>query len=393
MVSARFSLGLAVTAIALMVPGSGRALTCTADSDCAKGLSCQPNPTPATEVCYVVDGGTACAPTPDPAPASKSCQPAPCASDQDCAADMVCQTQVTGCTGTTPTTAPCEPGTVCTEPPAPEAPDCTGTVSRCVYRWELPCNVNADCGEGFECKPMEVGMCSGSAGTAPPVVTTPSTGGGSAEGTGGATGSTETSGEGSDSSGGATSTDLDAGAARPVECTVVQTYPGYCQAVVKACAQDGDCPSTWTCVSANDGVITVGVPVAPDDDMALPAPAPMPIDGGAAPAPIAETKTCQPPNSYVTRGGSVPTAGGDGTTEKGGDLVLSADAGTAVGNSTPPSPNAPGASNAGPSQVAASTSGGGGCSLTATPETRSAGWLVGLLVGLALLTTRRRRSH
>jgi MYXO-CTERM domain-containing protein len=391
MVSARFSLGVAITAIALMVPASGRAQTCTADSDCAKGLTCQDNMSTAPAVCYPDEAGTGCLPVADPAPASKSCQLAPCASDADCGAEMVCQAQPTVCTGSTPSTAPCAPNTDCTPPPAPEPPDCTTPVSTCVYRWALPCTVNADCGEGFECVPRQAGTCSGSNGSAAsgtPVATMPTTGGGTAEETGGATGSAEPSGDSTDSSGGAASTDVDAGTARPVECTVVETYPGYCQSVVKTCAQDSDCPSVWTCKASYDGVTTTTVGAPPDVATPQPAPAPMPIDGGAAPVAVTQTKTCQQPGAYEG-----PTKAVDGTTQTGGELVLNADGGTAVGNSTPPSPNAPGASNAGPSQVAASTSGGGGCSLTTTPGTRSAGWLAGLLVGLALLTTRRRRSR
>src|SRR5437868_448332 len=90
-----------VAALACVASASAQdTSTCSADTDCDKGMVCK------------VTGGTACAspvcpegqkcPQPEPCTTMefKSCVPGPCTTDSDCAADMVCyaQTQMT-CTG------------------------------------------------------------------------------------------------------------------------------------------------------------------------------------------------------------------------------------------------------------------------------------------------------
>jgi MYXO-CTERM domain-containing protein len=95
--------------------------------------------------------------------------------------------------------------------------------------------------------------------------------------------------------------------------------------------------------------------------------------------------TCQPP--YGTyRGTTVDTTQGTGT------AVTSADAGTAKGSTTPPTPVAPSA-NGGPStgQTAATTA-GGGCSLTAGDLSSDPAWLLGLLALVGLFIARRSRK-
>src|SRR6188768_2600375 len=84
---------LALSSLGLLARPAYAQSSCSADSDCVKGWTCQ------------VSGGAgctapACAPGEKCEPQAsdcasvefKSCQPAPCQSDSDCAEDMVCYT-------------------------------------------------------------------------------------------------------------------------------------------------------------------------------------------------------------------------------------------------------------------------------------------------------------
>src|SRR5450759_62701 len=220
MTSRRLILGLAVIASALCLPGLGHAKTCTSDADCAKGLSCQMDATATTPVgiCFDGDIERPCATMIDAGPASMSCQAAPCVTNADCGQDMVCNSQIfTSCSGETPVAVKCDPTTACDAGAAPQPVVCTDTiVSACAYNWELPCNVDADCGAGFTCQPTVTGMCSGSSGG-----TAAGSSGTASAGTGGASGS-----------GGVPTPlppELDAGAVPPpATCTTVTSFPGYC---------------------------------------------------------------------------------------------------------------------------------------------------------------------
>ncbi|MBN2573916.1 MAG: hypothetical protein JXP73_05065 [Deltaproteobacteria bacterium] len=391
MASAKLVFGLSAIATTLMAPGLAIAQTCTSDADCAKGLSCQEDPTIATAavVCSIVDGGTVCTEVVGPQlPATKSCQAAPCASDADCGPDMVCFSQTyTTCTGGTPETVRCEPGTECPDPPVPDPVTCADTtVSYCAYRWEMPCNTDADCGAGFTCKPNVIGVCSGSSGSAS---------GGTAEdsvGTGGASGSSEPPAPPSEG--------IDAGEAPVITCTTVESYPGYCQANAVACAADSDCPSGWTCVTVHSGTEVSSTP--PDVETApsgageatskpepVPVPPPVVLDAGALFPPEETTRTCQPPSSHgpLYVGTDLGGSEGGGTT-----AVRAADAGTSQGNAVPPTPTPTTADMPGntPQTTAATTSGGGGCTVAAGELSSGPAWL--LFAALGLLFARRRRK-
>ena len=185
MTLAKSLLGIAVLVTVLSIPGSAAAQTCVSDSDCAKGLTCQASadavtPTPTCPV------GADCPKTvPLPAP-SMTCQPAPCQTDADCGQGMVCHSQTsTMCSGGTAVVVKCDPNTVCDPAPPATDPVCTTTTtSQCIYRWQLPCNADTDCGDGFACQPTTMGMCSGS-GSASSGSGSSSSGSGGGSGSGG----------------------------------------------------------------------------------------------------------------------------------------------------------------------------------------------------------------
>ena len=376
MASAKLILGSTAIAITLMVPGLGRAQTCTTDADCAKGLSCQTDAiaTPPVAICYKGDGGGTCTPVDNATPvATSSCQPAACTTDADCGPTMVCHSQTTtSCTGGTPVAVKCDPTTGCDPAavPDPVPATCTDTtISKCIYKYELPCNTDTDCGDNFTCQPTTYGMCTGSTGTA-------SSGGGTASaGTGGAT------------SAGSAPTPapvaVDAGAAAPVSCTTVSSYPGTCQAKPITCTVAADCPATWTCA-----IVSTGTGTTVSSGAATAGSAPVAVDAGvpiAIPPPAATTTSaCQPPSTYGaydTRG----TAGGTETTK-----TATTDAGAAQGSTTPPSPTVPTANGPGNGQTAATTGGGGGCSVAG--GTSESDWVLGGLAVLGLVLARRRRD-
>ena len=173
----RFFLGVTAIAAVSGLAGSAAAQTCTTDADCPQSFTC-------------VDGGVTTSPTaPDPACAPgaecpklapsttpptvyKYCQAKSCSADANCGPGMVCHTQTySECSGGAPTTAiACAPNTTCERPaPTPPETNCTNrTISRCAFKWELPCKADAECGDGFTCKPTVSGSCSSSPGTVTP---------------------------------------------------------------------------------------------------------------------------------------------------------------------------------------------------------------------------------
>jgi len=171
MPSAKLIVGFTTFATILMAPGLGRAQTCNTDADCGKGLSCQTDTTATTSptICTNGDAGSICVSPPIGA-SPMTCQLAACASAADCATDMVCKTQPNStCTGTAPVPVKCDPTTGCDAGEiTPEPVICTDTTLRCAYKWQQPCNVDADCGDGFTCHPSVIQTCSGSSGTATP---------------------------------------------------------------------------------------------------------------------------------------------------------------------------------------------------------------------------------
>src|SRR5690606_5854138 len=82
-----------------------------------------------------------------------ACQRAACETDDDCGADMACQTFTNDCAA--PVAPACPPGEACPEPEPP--PTCEDTEYRqCTPRTELPCEESSDCGEGYDCVPAVI---------------------------------------------------------------------------------------------------------------------------------------------------------------------------------------------------------------------------------------------
>jgi hypothetical protein len=362
-------LGITALVTVFTIPEFANAQTCAGNSDCAQGLTCQaisttPSPTPA------------CPPGADchllilPSP-TQTCLPAPCQTDANCGQEMVCHSETTtSCSGGTGAAVKCLPNAPCPTIPPPADPVCTETTtSQCAYRWQLPCNADADCGTGFVCQPTTMGMCSDSSGS-----------------------SSSSSGAGGGSGGLLSSPPLpapDAGISTPV-CVTTTSFPGSCQPQAASCNLDSDCPSILKCVDWNLTTAVSGGPMATDAGVA-PTPIPPVATGTAvatatatATATSTTTRTCQPPNSYVRN------SGGNGNSQPTIDIGSIPDAGsTTKGTITPPSAGLPGGSTSTNTQTTAKVT-GGGCALGAGAPASGLGVFMGLVGALGLLRLRRR---
>jgi MYXO-CTERM domain-containing protein len=383
---------VATLAAPLFVAYPSLAQTCTTDADCGPGLSCQAAGT-VTKSCPV--GGDC---TLDGTPTVvMACQPAPCTSDANCGSGMVCGSQTTTtCSGSTGAPVKCDPAAGCeaVPTPPPEETCTTSTRSFCAYRWQLPCNADVDCGDGFVCQPSVMGTCSG--GTPVDVGSTGTgTTGSAGTSSGTASGGSSSSGTGGAAGTAPTPSTPDTGVTTTPVCTTTTYYPGSCQPKAKTCAVDSDCPSTWTCasiVSGSDG--TAGRD-------------PMPVDGGATtePAPTGEppimssdpiiTRVCQSPTGYPTRGG-LPEDG-TGSVSLGTDQASKgADAGTAggAGSTPPPTPSVPATDDdTNTAKPTGATTGGGGCSVSGASHGSNVALWLGLVGLLALRGWRRGRPR
>ena len=357
--------------------GNAAAQTCTTDKDCPQSFACVQS--------GVVSGTTAaCPPNADcpkaePAPAPTpyySCEPKACGSDADCGPGMVCFTTTsTACSGGA-AVPPCAPGADC---PAPEkiAPTCTTTMrSACAFKWQLPCKTDTECGDGFNCMPSVIGVCSGSSGSAS--AGSASAGSGSTGAGGSATSSPKPPAD--------AGTSLTSNPSSPPDavCTTMTVYPGSCNPKVAACVADAECPSNWTCPAAPS-------PTSSPPASAVDTPA---VDGGAAadarssnagtaagPAGVASpVRVCWPPYGLGVRAGD-----SKGETSNGQVSGSSGNATSGGGTgSTPVSPTM-GAGAGSPTNPS-----GGGCSIDTTNETSRTEGLV-LLTLLGLIAVRRLR--
>ena len=294
-----------------------------------------------------------------------------CATDTECGQGMVCHSDsVTTCSGGTAVPVKCDPNTVCPTAPPVTDPVCTNsTIARCVYTWELPCNDDLDCGDGFVCQPSTMGTCSGSG----PAVS----GGGSSSGAGGGNGT------GSATTPPAPPTTADAGTMPDPVCVTTTFYPGSCQPKVTTCAVDSDCPSVFKCLDMNVPTTISSSPIA--------------LDGGAKATPTLPTtstststatmgKTCQSPNAYPGRTDGVGTAGPTI------NLGSAADAGaTTKGTTTPPVAAVPGGDSTSGTQGPA-TKTTGGCALGSGGSPGGSALILGLFGALALALGRRGRK-
>ncbi|HEY4185478.1 MAG TPA: MYXO-CTERM sorting domain-containing protein [Polyangia bacterium] len=347
---------LAVTALACLgYAAPALAQTCATNADCSPGFTCQVSGVVTSPACPPDadclkggaggDSGTVTVST---------CQPGPCATDSDCGAGMLCDSHdVTSCSGGT-TTAPCAANTKCDASQSQSEPTCTTqTVSMCAYRWQLPCNADVDCGDGFICQPSVSGACSGGS---------PVSGGAA----GGATGSPAIL------------------PGPPDDCTTTTSYPGSCQVAVPSCLVDTDCPAGWRCVSYVDPGAT-GVGEAPASGA-----------GGSAVSKSAALISSPTPGMCSSPFSAPVAVKNDGATGAGGA------SGAGAGGSSAPSASGSGGTlgtTAGGATDGRSTAEGsaktvtndGGCSIGAHVTGSPSSLAVVALLGLGLIARRRRR--
>jgi hypothetical protein len=278
--------------------------TCTADSDCTKGFTCQ---VVGASACagYACAGpaagvdAEACPPPPPCDPTvMKGCMPGPCTTDSDCATGMVCYADsTTSCPPSEPVPS-CPKNADCGAPVIDAGACTTTTVKSCVPRYELPCTVASDCGDGFTCVPDSVTVCSG---------------------------------------GGA----VDAAPSPPTCITTVESTSS-CLANTIPCTTPANCPSTWTCVAQPEPDTEICAGPASFDGAVPPCGSP-----DAAPA----QSLCEPP--YTNLGSS----SGDAALSDAGTAPVAANAGGTPSNGS--SSSAPTGSSGGCQMAAPGAATGG----------------------------------
>lgn len=202
------------------------------DDSCPAGFECLTGPTGCGGVCEVpADGG-------EPVCYELECDPEPytycaratCTTDSDCGEEMVCHTTEQNlCPRTDP---PSCAGDDCedTDYEDTDEADCEQTqLSQCAYPHELPCDTDAECGEGYACVASQSCWCSAgspepgapegapSADPPPPAGTVPAT----------------------------SPSPPDQG-----ECGCEPTGSNHCQMQDIECESDADCPAQWSCLEA-----------------------------------------------------------------------------------------------------------------------------------------------
>ncbi len=314
-----------LSALAFFLPlgvalGAQAAESCGEES-CPKGFVCEMVPAPCPEIACV-EGS--CPPCGASVPA---CRPASCQSDSDCGDGMACSERRYDCGAVAPACV----GDDC--PTTNDEPSCAPTVEKlCVPRWQLPCNADADCGEGFSCVEREACSCpgspgggSGSSGSATPTEPAPNDSAPAREKAAGS----------------------EPGASAPDGCSCEPSGVKACEPRTVACVSDADCAAGWSCGDNPNGSCWAN------------------SDGEMGCTPADPPKLCIPPYSGVSDGGY-----GEATS----------------GNDAPSSGNPETASEAPPR-----ASGGGGCSVAA-PGASFAGAALFGFVAAALGLLRRRKS-
>lgn len=356
------------------------AQTCEQDTDCPKGYDCHEYVV--QDACAVAPcaQGEECAMPPEcKAEVRRECTPSSCDSDADCAEDMVCFEQsVEQCSGATATAAAdCPPNETCTTPeraPEPQEPVCTKeTISQCTPRYVLPCEQDADCGDGFTCQTYEECSCSGSSGDPGPAPEpSPTSDGGAASGSDAAFVPVPESDAGTAA--------RDAGVDGPYppdsgttdSCECHDSAVKHCELRQVSCESDADCPSSFVCNTYSWGTASCAV----STDAGAAVCEPIEMQSG-------EEKRCEPRYDYGGLGGHAEAAADSSN-------------GSAQATSAPSEPREAGSSDAGVSDDGAADSdtvAGGACSVNGPGQhERSGGYFVGLvLLALGLRSRRRLR--
>lgn len=326
---------LALSLCGLLARPAHAAGTCASDADCAKNWTCEVSSVDAPCAAPACAPGETCEPVECEPVEYKSCRPAPCRADRDCADGMVCYSQtVSNCTDVA-----CAPGAKCPEPSCePE------TVSACVPRYLLPCTTASDCGAGFSCEASEECNCSGSSG-------------GGADSDSSSAGGAPTPTPAPDPDG---------------SCSCAPSKELHCRAPHVQCKSEAECSNGWSCaVVGATADCSSSAPSNPGND----------ASAGAPPVPDCQPssviKECVPP--YYEEVGNVQGI----TRDSGGSPTLGATEGSASG--TPPKANANGADSG--------EDASGGCSV-AGARTAQGGVAGALLVALGLaFGVRRRRTR
>jgi hypothetical protein len=254
--------------------------------------------------CSVVGASGSCGSTPPCAPGAEcpepepcvttelyGCTPAHCSVNAECASGMVCHAWVQGCAQTDCACAPDVPDCGCGASTACEAK----TVSMCTPRYLLPCQVAADCGEGFTCEAQMTDCASsGSSGASDPLPggsgAAPAPAGGSA---------------------GVPSEPL------PVAgCDPQPTGQLHCVAKPINCTSAAQCPAGWSC----EQEVNVTSPACAPGENCEARPAPEPVSA-----------VCRPPyyGSISSDDLETPTtSNGQGTGTKDGGTVSGTPGGT-----------------------------------------------------------------
>jgi hypothetical protein len=302
--------------------------------------------TPSTANCFTGESGTTTCEKIEEGTCSTEtyyyCEPLPCKDNSACAADMTCHSYTSeACSGGSAVACDSATGDC---PVNDVAEECTTTEqSLCVPQWFVPCQVAADCGEGFTCEESTICSCSGSAGTAGRDV----------------------------GSGGATSTDdgvVGGGSGTTESCTCEGTGTFNCVAKTIACNKAADCPTHWTCESNPNGTCSS----SPDGS----------TDCKADPAMV-----CIPPYANLFgNGDAVRSEDSASGVNEGGIVVTSGGKDNDTNGTTPANPEATDGSD-----TNSSTS--SGCSLAESPKGSNHRGFILFGLGLALSTLWRRRSR
>lgn len=149
------SLGLLGAAFGLAEPARAQqAASC--DLDCPLGTTCELAPVGCPAIACADDSPDC--PVCDTSATTPYCAPAACNADSDCGASMKCAEHTAfDCGGeAVPDIAPADGEGQAAPDTRPETPACEGsTVRQCTPRWQLPCSVDNDCGDGFRCEETE----------------------------------------------------------------------------------------------------------------------------------------------------------------------------------------------------------------------------------------------
>jgi hypothetical protein len=347
----------------LLTSGVALADTPCGDQTCPKGFVCETYASPCPAIAKEGGGTSTCQSSP-----AYACVNAPCDTDADCASSMVChETTIASCSGGA-TRSDCDPNAGdC--PTLTTTPDvCTTTINRtCVARYELPCTVDSDCGDGFSCEATSVTTCSAS-------------GSGGATGVGSASANPGTAvdvpvpaGQDAPASGGATANPLPTTSSAPAttepDCTTSTSEVKSCQLKIVPCSVDADCQSGFTCTAVTENASCAVSSDGTSTDCSAPK----------------SSKVCAPPYARLQSGsdGSVALAASENGASTTG--ANASDKSAAASPTTAPADDSTNAA------ATPEVSGSGGCVIAPSESGRRGRFAVLLLaVGFALSRGRRR---